>query len=177
VSKPKDNNFNFTLRPRINFISLKNDYYDKKAHASIGFEIEYVFPMNHKKWSVFIDPNYSYVGYNKHEKRGDVDIYLKFHTIEVPVGVRYSLALKNKSKIYINAVCIFDINLDSSIKIERKIIRYTSSRVLKRDPGFAFGLGYKFKDTYSIEARATTNRNHGLGNYNITSIILGYRIF
>lgn len=171
----KENNFNFTFRPRINFSKLKNDLYNNKTQVSLGFEIEYTFPMNHKKWSVFIDPNY--VGYKKNEKIGDIDIHLKFRAIEVPVGVRYAVALSNKSKLYLNAAFIFDLNFGSSLKIERKIIRYNVSEDLKTDHGFAFGLGYKFKDRYSIEARTTTTRNHTLGDYNNTSIILGYRIF
>ena len=96
----------------------------------------------------------------------------------MPVGARYYFFLDQKSKIFINASMVLDFT--------SSFIQYTySPRDLRLDSGtnFAFGLGYKYRDRYSLEVRYFTDRDV-LGNYGnyrteykAMSALIGYKLF
>ena len=196
--KVKKDLFNLTLRAHLNNSSayIRNTAYTRNNSAdfgsklSLGFgiEAEYIFPFNKNKWSIFVEPTYQNF---KAEKITD-DFYvatkklisnINYSSIEVPLGIRHYLFLNKNSKLFINASYVFDFNLKSSIEIRRDDSTYYNSLVVNTLNNTSFGIGYKFKDKYSIETRYQTSRNL-LGDYLLwdssyttASLIFGYSLF
>ncbi|WP_062062347.1 outer membrane beta-barrel protein [Aquimarina longa] len=187
---------NFSIRPGIEFqsFSIENKFtkvkteFDNKASLRLGLEAEFVLPFNNDKWSIFIEPTYhSYTA----EKKDIVYLQIqslgvtqtttakvKYQALQTPIGIRYGFYITNNSKIFINGA--YSFNLDFSSKIESSDeasldIKATDSN------NFIFGLGYKYKNKYSLEVRYPTKRKM-FGNklwdssYSSPSFILGYTI-
>lgn len=189
--------FNLKLTPGVNFSSLsisndeisQNKYnidYGSNVTFRVGIEAEYVLPYNKNKWSLFIEPAYTYYK-SKIEKEipngfinstSTLDTEAEIIRIEMPVGVRYYLFLNNDSKIFINTAFVLALDLDSKIKFNlRPDLDDIGSKVY-----FLGGLGYNLKNKFSIEMRYYSKDI--LSNYlfwksdNKTfSIILGYNLF
>lgn len=194
--KVKKDLFNLTIRAHVNNSSLsieksiseRNVDFGNGLGIGLGIEAEFILPYNKNKWAVVIEPIYR--SFNS-EKTSDVSFVsggklksiINYSSIEVPLSVRHYLFLKNGSKIFINASYIFDFSTNSSIEFNRlDNSSYDSLKINARN-NLAFGLGYKFKERYSIEMRVQSNRNilgdyaYWKANYNTSSIIFGYSLF
>ena len=174
----KRNLFNLTLRPRLRNSSFdlnKNTKIDLGANFGFGVELEYVLPFNKNKWALIIEPTYHSIKSSK--IIGTTLINTTYNLIEIPLGVRHSFFLNNNSKIFINGSFIIDINSKSSIHIN------TLDFDISARNSFAFGVGYNYKNKYSIELRNLTNGEllnkyqSFSANYNAFSIIFGYTLF
>lgn len=195
--KQKRNEFNLNIRPRINLSSLKieNTGYNtldtdfgSNISFGLGLEAEYILPFNRNKWSLLFEPTYQYFKINKtysvnNVSGGKLHAKVDYSSFEFPISVREYFFLKNKSKIFVNASYIFDINLKSSIEFTRiDGSNYKTLDISARN-NMALGIGYKQKDKYSLEIRYQTSR-HILGSYpywsskfNTLSVIFGYSLF
>ncbi|WP_281323173.1 tRNA modification GTPase [Flavobacterium aestivum] len=183
------------ITPSINFVSLnipdRNDYNlnvdaNNKTIFKIGFEGEYILPYNKNKWSVFIDPTYQkyenespYSVKSFFQNTKDVIYHAKieYSSVEIPVGVRHYMFLNKTSKLFINLAYVFDVNGKATISYDQT--EYYHSRT---GPNFAFGFGYNYKNTVSLEMRMNTAKDlladypNSDANYKSFSIILGYKI-
>jgi len=195
VSEKRDL-FNLNVRPGINFSSFEtvlSSYFggngevtkfNRESSFRIGLEAEFVLPFNKNKWALFAEPTFQYY---KTEKESVVypgqSFEMKstrtvdYKSIEIPFGVRHYFFINDQSKIFVNLAYVFDFNLKSEIKYDYQILEISSGN------NMAFGIGYKYKDRFSAEFRATTHRNL-LQNYNTftsryqtMSFILGYTLF
>ncbi|MDN4014305.1 tRNA modification GTPase [Chryseobacterium gambrini] len=186
--------FNLTIRPGMNFSSFEmvNDYYsgsgnakfDNKISFRIGLEAEFILPFNKNKWAVFAEPTYQYY---KTEKQSVVYEGQPFETtsirnidyksIEIPLGIRHYFFLNDKSKIFINAAYVFDIEMGSNIRYDYNNLKIFSGN------NFVFGVGFKYNDKFQVEFRTSTNRNlmqdylNWTSKYQTSSVILGYTLF
>ena len=177
--------FNLTIRPGITLSSLSvaNDISDARdadfgssISYRIGIESEFILPFNKNKWSIVIEPTFQKFSSEKQldQRLAEVD----YKSIEVPLGVRHYLYLNDHSKIFVNAFYIWDISFDS-------YIYYNSFPSLEIYSGgnFAVGLGYNFKNKYSIEIRYQSNRElltdytAWKSEFQSLSLNLGYSIF
>ncbi|OVE57413.1 tRNA modification GTPase [Chryseobacterium mucoviscidosis] len=186
--------FNLTVRPGINFSSFEmtNDYYPtnenskfgNKVSFRIGVEAEFILPFNKNKWALFAEPTYQYY---KTEKEST--IYqgqpfeaksirsVDYKSIEIPLGVRHYFFLNDKSKIFINAAYIIDIEMKSNIRYDYSTLKISSGN------NFAFGVGYNYNNKFQVEFRTSTNRNlmqnylNWTSKYQTSSVIFGYTLF
>lgn len=189
---------NLTIRPRLNNSSLtimnsisssRDIDFGNKIGFGFGIEAEFLLPFNKKKWAITIEPTYQ--SFNS-ESITDVNNVLggvliakiDYSSIEIPVGLRHYFFINKNSKIFMNASYIFDLSSKSSIDFTRNDISDISS--LEIDTvisNLAFGLGYKYKDKYSIEFRYQTPRDvlgkyvFWSSEYKTLSIIFGYSLF
>ena len=196
--KVKKDLVNLTLRAHLNNSSayIRNTAYTRNSTADFGskstlgfgIELEYIFPFNKNKWSIFVEPTYQNF---KAEIITD-DFYvatkklisnMNYSSIEVPLGISHYLFLNKNSKLFINASYVFDFNLKSSIEIRRDDNTYYNSLLVNTLNNASFGIGYKFKDKYSIETRYQTSRtllsDYLLwdSSYTTASLIFGYTLF
>jgi hypothetical protein len=196
--KVKKDLVNLTLRAHLNNSSayIRNTAYTRNSTAdfgsksSLGFgiELEYIFPFNKNKWAIFVEPTYQNF---KAEIITD-DFYvatkklisnINYSSIEVPIGIRHYLFLNKNSKLFINASYVFDFNLKSSIEIRRDDNTYYNSLLVSTLNNTSFGVGYKFKDKYSIETRYQTSRTllsdylFWDSSYTTAALIFGYTLF
>lgn len=189
--------FNLNIRPGINsssfevtnslyspYSSAETTKFDRKTSFRIGIEAEFILPFNKNKWALFVEPTYQYYKTEKEsiayagqyfETKSTREVDYK--SIEVPFGVRYYFFLNNKSKIFLNAAYIMDLELNSKLKMDFTEIKIDSGSNL------AFGVGYKYNDRFLVELRATTQRNllqnylYMTSKYQTISLILGYTLF
>ncbi|MCF6297958.1 MAG: autotransporter outer membrane beta-barrel domain-containing protein [Flavobacteriaceae bacterium] len=188
--------FNLSVRLGLNSSSLslqkngstlENRDFNNKLGMRVSVEAEFILPFNKNKWGIIIEPTYQY-----YKSKKDVEVsYLSggrlfssvdYKSIEVPVGIRYYLFLKNKSKLFINASLIFDLSLNSTVEFNREDGSTINLLEINTGNNLAFGFGYNY-NKYSLELRAQTPRVV-LGNYiswsssyKTLSIIVGYNIF
>lgn len=182
---------NLSIRPGINSSSLSikninNPYlntidFKNQISVRLGIECEIVLPFNKNKWAIVLEPTYMYYKskvnyYNGVTREATVD----YEAIEFPLGVRHYFFLNNDSKIFINGFLVPEFNFSSTIKLS------DNSDVFDIDvsPTLALGIGYKFKNKFSIEYRYTTNKNLlnrydgiPMAKFMNSSLILGYTLF
>ncbi len=182
--KQKRDLFNLNLRPGINSASLSIENSTSRSNAvdfndKIGFrfgiEVEFILPIYNNKWAFTIEPTYQYfktketITSSFATRNFEVD----YKSIEVPVGIRHYIFLNKNSKLFINGAFVFDLSSNSSI----------NELTIGNSSNFAFGLGFKQNDKYSIELRYQPNRNiltdyvFWSSNYTTASVIFGYTLF
>ncbi|MBG7631799.1 MAG: tRNA modification GTPase [Bacteroidetes bacterium] len=187
ASKPKKQ-LHLKITPGINFSSIsvqnndnkiwkpKEDVdFDSKTNFRIGMELEYIFPFNKNKWAFITAFNYQY--YKDTQELETQIATVNYQSIELSMGLRYYIYLNSNSKIFLNAIGVYDFNLDSSIEYERS----RSDFEIRTTVNTAFGLGYNF-NKFSAELRIYSRRNllmNHIGvwaDYNNLSFIIGYNI-
>ncbi len=197
VEKRKRDLININLRPRANSASLETEapvnssdkiQLDTQTSFGFGVEFEYILPFNNDSWSLSIEPTYqSYKsdGFNTYDVVSGEILYasIDYKSIEIPITARHYFFQNKSSKFYLNAAFLIDISLDSTIEYNRDNGSNLDTLEINSGNSYAFGLGYKYNNKYSLEIRYQTNRDL-LGNfpsltsdYTSTSIIFGYTIF
>ncbi|HUH26844.1 outer membrane beta-barrel protein [Gelidibacter sp.] len=196
-NKTKANIYHITLRPRFNNSSLlienpasraKDTDFGSNSGFGFGIELEYILPFNKNKWSISIEPTYQRFddkGRSKLNKVFNEELFVSvdYRSIELPISLRHYFFLNNDSKIFANISYTFNVRSDVSIEFERGDGIKLTPLNGKSGNNYGFGVGYKFKDRYSLEIRYLTSREI-LENYmawdsklQTTSFILGYTIF
>lgn len=189
--------FNLTLKTGINHSSLdiNNDdvYYNgidigSKTGFRLGVEAEYILPFNNNKWSVFIEPAYQYFKSSAtkvsivtigEEITADVD----YKSIEMVLGLKYTMYLNNNSRIFINPIFLYDLAFDSNIIIVRDDgLQLEDLTINSQAYNIGLGLGYNFMDRYSLELRyhrrdLLSKRVVWNGAYETINLNFGFRVF
>lgn len=196
-NKKQKDLFNLNIRPRIinSSITLQhtNSIYgdtnfDNKLNFGFGVEAEIILPFNKNKWAIIVEPTYQNFKSKKiietnNVSGGKLILNSDYKTIDIPIGLRHYFFINENSKIFINFSVIFDIDLNSSFDFYRLDGSNFKTFNTQSTKNIGLGLGYKFKDKYSIELRYNSDREL-LENYNLwtsdyknSSIIFGYSIF
>ncbi len=188
VNEKKDL-FNLSIRPGINSstLSIRNDLgrtngnFDNKLNFRFGIEAEFIFSFNKNKWAFIIEPtyNHSYKAENNIIRRGaEVVTKVEYHSLELPIGIRYYFFLNEDSKFFINASYVSDFTLSNGF------VDFNSEVDLEITAGnnLAFGAGYKHNDKYSLELRYSNRDVLGSyaswdSKYKVLSVIFGYSFF
>ena len=192
----KNGDLNLSIRPRVNFSSLDlsnsttRDLFEFGDHTSFGagLELEYVFPFNKSKWAVILEPTYrTYKGETVIEPfymaGNKLFAFADYQSIEVPIGIRHYMFIDSKSRIFLNAQYVFDVNMGSSLEVRRADGSVSQSLKIDSFANFALGAGYSYNSKYGVEVRYFTTRNivRGYPNYNTSfrnvSLILSYNVF
>lgn len=183
--------FNLSLRPGITFSSLslqKNSDepldFDMNTGIRIGLEAEYVLPINNGKWSIFIEPTYRNYTAEKSVLYASMITFQKYtlvtanySSIELPIGGRHYMFLNQDAAFFIDAAIIMDIStLDSEITSSNEA---SYDLDVSADATFGLGLGFRYKNKYSIEARYHNSRKivnylNIDSDYNSFALIAGY---
>jgi hypothetical protein len=198
AEKTKTKQFNVNIRPRVNFSSFtaQNAGYNvdtdfgSQTTFGLGLELEYFLPFGKSRWALIAEPNYRYYKSSLTQFRNDsyiftpIDSTVDYKTIELPFGIRYYLHLSPKSKLFVNALYVFDIPVgaDASITSGTSLLLSTDFEG-GVEPAAGFGLGYSFNNKFGAEFRVFTDRsffpeNRGYtSNFKNTSFILSYNLF
>lgn len=181
VSAKNTNNSNFNVD------------FDNKMVFKIGAELEYVFPFNKNKWSLFVNPTYQkYTNEKDYVARSQsvidpeipYNVKIDYSSIQLPLGLRHYMFLNQNSKIFINALYSFEISGNTKITYTNMTPGSISKANFEShsDTNLAFGLGYSFKNKFTVEARFNTKKE--LMEYQIYSVrynaidfIFGYTLF
>ncbi|MGE0079319.1 MAG: outer membrane beta-barrel protein [Bacteroidales bacterium] len=163
---------NLSFRPGFNFSKLKIENpranvnsvnLDNELSFRLGLEAEFILPFNKNKWGIIIEPTYQYYKTKKTEEAiditGGVVVYdIDYKSIELPLGFRHYFYFNEDSKLFANISFVFDFSKNSSVEYKRRDGLVFNSLKVKSNPNFAFGIGYKYLDKYSMEVRYQTSR-------------------
>jgi len=185
---------NLSLRPGINFstTSTKNTTgtlgqvsfdteFESKINFRFGLEMELVLPFNKSKWSILLEPTYRNYQASSTESENSLfdNFEIDYESIEIALGVRHSIYLKDKAKLFLTGYMLNDWELDS------KLLRIIGPSVLELEinplSNFGMGLGYKSNGGISVEFRWDSSRNlfrdsFWTSGFRNVSLILGYTI-
>jgi hypothetical protein len=166
----------------------------------MSIEIEYIFPFNKKKWSMFLEPTFYYyrnekdfIVYNSSSSPsnpetaggGRGNLTVKYSHIAFPLGLRNSFYLNTKSKLFLNGGLGYNIILSPSKALiidNPNITPNFSQKSVNTTPSFITGLGYKYKNMASVEARyhfgktMLDTKDWKSRQTNSLLLILGYKI-
>lgn len=196
--KQKKDLFNLSFRPGINLSNLaiqnsipdpRDTDFGNELSFRFGIESEYILPFNKNKWGVIIEPTYQYYKSEKSKEAKDVSggiliSKINYHSIALPIGIRHYFHLNDDSKIFANISHTHNYSRKSSFDFSR--IDGSSYRPLdakERSKTLDLGIGYKYKDRYSLEIRYQTKRNivndyiNWYSEYKIFSVIFGISLF
>lgn len=196
-NKVKKDLFNLSIRPRLNnssffvedLVSNSPDIdFGNKLGFGLGIEAEFILPINRNKWAITIEPTYQNF---KSEKEvngsffssGEQIVTANYNYIEIPISVRHYFFLNKDSKVFINASYIIAISSNSSLEFTSPPYIFSKSVELITRRNFGLGVGYKFKNKYSLEMRLQTSKNimanysYWDSNYKTSSLIFGYTLF
>lgn len=198
ASKPKIDLFNLSLRPGINYCQLAiqnstvkswNINFDNKFSFRFGVEAEFILPYNKSKWGILIEPTYQYYSAENTKQvstvSGGIHVsQVKYQSIELPIGIRYYLFFNRASKIFTDISYILDFNAKNSfVKLMVPAGSTMNSLEVRSSKNFGLGIGYNYKNKYSIEMRYQTSREilgeyvYWDSSYKTSSIIFGYSLF
>lgn len=171
--KKKQDLLNITLRPGVNWNNLDitntmNDSkyigFDNYIGVRFGVEIEFILPFNKNKWGIIVEPTFQH--YNSKQSREDRGVSggiivpkVDYKSIEFPFGVRHYFYLNDRSKLFANISYVFNLSKNSTVKFLRKNGSVLYEFYIKPRRNLALGVGYKYKDRYSIEIRYNTDRD------------------
>lgn len=194
--KNKKDLFNLTIRPGVNYSSLEIENPESESKTDFGnnigirfgIEAEFILPFHKNKWSIIIEPTYQHYKSEQSKETSNVSggvliSKINYKSIEIPIGLRYYFYLNNKSKIFTNISYSMYYDFNSKITLSRKDNSTISSLEINSKTNIAVGIGYKFKDIYSIEMRYGPSRNllskylYWDSNYRVASIAIGYSLF
>ncbi len=183
--------FHIALRPGIKFASFKisrpaappvdpnptHINFKDQTGFRFGVEAEFVLPMNKNKMSIIFEPTYQY--YNSVSTTPSHPATIKYSSLELPVGVRYTIAPEGKASFFFNVQYSPDLAFNSKIDFQNS---GSSDLELKPGGSFNFGLGVRIKQKYSAELRIAGGRDLAktsfawTSNYTSFSFVLGYRL-
>jgi hypothetical protein len=148
-------------------------HYQKEASFRLGVEFEFILPFNSRKWAVILEPTYQ-------SYKTSVPFDASVVSLEMPAGARHYIYLGDKSKIFLNAACVFDFPLKTEAQYQRTVEAADASKSLVMN--FAFGAGFKYS-RFGVEGRYYTSRSRldtNSGRFLVqqkTSVILSFRLF
>jgi hypothetical protein len=174
--------------------SMFNVQFGNKTVFKIGSEIEYIFPFNRNKWSLFANPTYQKYQNEKNyifhstsvidNPETPINAKINYSSVQLPIGVRHYVFLNQNSKIFINALYSFDISGKTDITYINMSPGSNATKTFdsKSDTNIAFGLGYNFKNKFTAEARFNSkkelmNYSNYSAQYKAIDFIFGYTIF
>jgi hypothetical protein len=189
--KEKGGSFNLSIRPGVAFNSLsilklgdERINFDNNIGIRIGLELEYVLGFNNGKWSVFTEPTYrtykaekEYVYVNMITFQRTTLLNVQYNSIEFPIGARHYMFLNNDTAFFVDAAVLVDVSrLDSKIESSNE---NSYDFDIKADAALAFGIGFRYKNKYSVGAKYHTSRqlliyDNVNSSYKSFALIAGY---
>lgn len=190
----KKSELNLSLKPRISnkaFEATEQRFkynFENKTIFKFGLELESILNFNRGKWSLLTE-----LSYESLSLESDIEInslstmkrrmLVDYNAISIAFGARHYLFLNNNSKLFINAMGVFNFVNDSSIETQRlsnaNNITFSSNLDTRNNFNMAFGLGYMYKKL-STEFRVETHRQISKDidtKYQGISLIFGYKLF
>lgn len=161
--------------------SFRNIDFPDQILYSLGWEYEYFFTAGGNQFSLLLEPTFLYwkPGGRTEPGRYQRNTTVRYHPLEIPGQLRYSLFLEKQSRLYIQGGFIYSFNLGSSFETDDGM----DPIEINTGVDAALGLGFRFREKWSLEYRFMTKRNlmnWNKGQYlhfeNYHSLYLGYTI-
>lgn len=178
--KQKRESIHLRIKPGIRFMSFSmrniatnlDVDFENDIKPTFGIEAEFVFPFNKNKWSFIFEPTYQ--SFQSKDTDSVYSFELNYHSIELPIGIKYSMYLSDKSKLFLaTSFVLVDIPINSNL----------GNMDINTRNNINLGVGYDYKNKYGIEFRYGSNRqllsSYALysNDYQTFSMVLAYKLF
>lgn len=161
--------------------------FDKQTASRIGLDLEYYLPFNKNKWSVIIEPTYSYFTGEKKKSFNDylsLNTKIKYQFLSVSLGIRHQFFINKDNTIFVNAYWVWNKPVNNSaVTVDYRSYGYPNTIVYKlnNSNSVALGLGYRYKRA-SVEGRYFATRevikdSNISAQFKSLGITFGYRLF
>ena len=179
-SEGKKKDFNFGLKLALLGNSFDNSITEKVNQTDLRFGLgfEFFLPYVNNTISILIEPSFKAFDYNEETDRNIFD--LKYNSLEVPFGVRYSLPLSQQFRLFVNGFYVFSHSLNSEYNvtfINDDLSRFRRTFGVASSSGnVSYGLGIEYKKI-ALEVRNSSKRSfldQGLGEYQYLAYIIQY---
>jgi len=178
--KARYDDFNLTIKPGLNVstFDIRNPVIEDqvvnigaKAGFQIGCEVEFILPFGKARWALLVEPGYLFYEAKGSSRWTTADV--TYHSVELPVGIRYYLLNGKTSRIFINGSVMVSHSINSEV-----FYYYQRFLLIHDNVNGSAGIGYKYKNRFSMELRAGTHRKFVVGSaeYKSISFLLGYSI-
>ncbi|MFP9113241.1 hypothetical protein ACLI1A_04825 [Flavobacterium sp. RHBU_3] len=191
--------FNFRVVAGAGLITTKNTNrnldvsmdMDAKITPQLGFEAEWVLPVNRNKWSVFVQPyyqSYSQTGSTSRYEGISTEYYnwdIKYTSIDVPLGIKHHFFLNAGSKISLSLAYLYSFKLgNNKVKFSStsNFSEYQNQADITNSSGLMAGLAYHYKNAgiemrYYFQREIMNNYAFWGSKYSGTALLLNYKIF
>ncbi|MBB6370742.1 outer membrane beta-barrel protein [Chryseobacterium shigense] len=155
-NESKSKNFHIYLKPGIGFSNYKifplandnsiSEYKKTGILYRFSVELEYVLNFNKGKWAVITEPSFQMVNMpdNNYNRR---NFEIKYSSLQIPLGVKYSMFLNQKSKFYLSASLYYDMILNKDVyNVDNSSVK-AQGRTYQ-----SFAAGYNY-DKFGIELK------------------------
>lgn len=192
-----------SIRPRLNYASMTTQntnllgeekiIFENKLGIGVGLEAEFVLPFNKDKWALLVEPTFQRFHSSGRITDvptifgGEINATYQYISMEVPMGIRHYFYLNDDSNLFVNASYVLDLTLQALLEgtLFNGNSAFSPTEKSASSENFAFGLGYKKFDKYSLEMRYQTDRTVIANLYTPTwssdfgsfSLIFGYRLY
>mgnify|MGYP001167971153 CR=1 FL=1 len=166
---------------QVQFSKGNESFTDNKNIFGVGGELIYTLPFNNNKWAIFIEPTFNSAKIEatyKYSNYGRIETTIG--QFDLPIGIKHFIHVNKESKLFLSSAFIFGFSHIDFLGDNES----SSDKFLSGDPSISLGLGYYYKNRYSLEARYRFNRvlvgsiqENAKINVNSISIVLGYKIF
>lgn len=184
-AKQKKDWFNFYIRPGVVYQSA-NIYnsvlltaganFDKNITYRMGAEFEFILPFNNSKWAITVEP--SFQKYKNEVTHKSLPLSVDFNAIDLPIGLRHYFYLSKESKVFLNLNYFLNFTTGSKMYYGQ----YSQDYDVNPSNNFGGGIGYSYRNRFSLEFRYSLKRNllndyvNWKSDYQFSSLILGYRL-
>ena len=121
----------------------RNYDFDWKASYTFGFEMESILPFNKNKWGTILEATYHRY-YSKIVDNYYTTRYAMYNSFNLSTGIRYYFFLSKNSKLHINPNFVVSAQYGS-------YVNELDVESIGMRP--AFGLGYTYKDKFTLETK------------------------
>ncbi|MGQ1783763.1 hypothetical protein [Saccharicrinis sp. GN24d3] len=177
-----------SLKGGISFsnITMRNKNFSSsyEHNNSLGYRFgaasELPLPFNNNKWAIIVEPTLRFMD-SKLEVDQELN-HIKYNSLEVPIGIRHYFYVGEKKSIFLNAMYIFDMPLNSNILINRFNNVNNINVNVNTVSNFAVGAGFLLgkcsaEARYGINRQLTGDYMTWDTDYNELSIIIGLKLF
>lgn len=184
----KRNLISFSIRPGITnssitidnlFSNSKDANFNNNFGFRIGIEAEFTLPFYNNKWAIILEPTFHQFKTDKFDLQNNIgNVKVNYLSMEFPIGIRHYFFLNENTKLFLNPAYTLDYNFNTTFVYENGFDIDSRSR------GYiSIGAGLKLKDKINVEARygflgdVLMNNFFWKSDYNVMSLIIGYRLF
>lgn len=194
----RDRDINLSIRAGVSYSDLfvenkgieKEFDFGSQFGFRFGVEAEFMLPFSTNKWSFILEPTYRHYDSSWSEEtsstfRDEIKAIVKYNSIDLPLGFRRYFLMNEEFEFFAGASYVLSFDVNSSLKYSTTSDYSEIYNSVKINPrrNLAFGVGCKYLDKYSVEARYSTGREI-LGDYlywrssfKAFSVVFGYSIF
>jgi len=119
---------------------------------SVGVEAELILPFGNNTWSAVVDP--SFTKFRASQINREKDVIYDYLALDFPIGLRYNHFFNDENRVFVTTSYSANVAVNSTIA-------YRGSLTRRISPKFSpvFSVGYKKKDSVSVELQYAYRRN------------------